>query len=782
MKNVNGSWNTYHPLGLNRIVRFPELYEIRFSVYAPESRAYTSKFYHLEHFGDAGNVIRTGAHSVDCSYAAVELFFAGFFFRLEFANTNGSLSCRATPIAVAEPHTLILVEVTQAWNLEGEVELGEDNVICLPGVEGKIKIAAGQDYHSVSHPGAPVAVGVYASEEDYRQALLETGTLNGIRVTGRFAALAFPARMPLLLTASGEEQETKCSHSVKGQSLASMSDAAREHEERTPAINGGPFAGCYRAVLSVTNWSTVWDYLHELPYSPVSRSWIDNYMVRAGFDPEVRGPLIGLWDSFFHGILQSVNDRHLAESNLCVALGDHALLDEGYPPNYIVSTFLSGDRSQPPLGALAAWKMYRRFENSDFLEWVYPRLKKWRDWWQQKRDGNRDGLLEWGSDAASRKPGNDAGTLFAAKCESGMDNSPLYDDADYDVTSGTMNLTDIGLNSLFAADVLFLAKIAAALGKKADKESLDCEFERLSAKINGVLWNEERAAYMDKYWHGEFSSRLGPTSFYPLLARIPTLERALSVVQSHLLNEQEFWGEFVIPTISRDDPAFGDQIYWRGRIWPPVNYLVYLGLKMYGLDEVAHQLALRSARLFLDEWNLRGHCHENYNAISGEADDVPIPASFCSNGSDRFYPWGALLALMGIEQLFDIELENGIRFGCKFLEEETKLTNVPFGNSQYSIIASSSRTVAFRDGREFYASTPGTNVRYFESKPDRVTFSVAGNDRTSFSLSGFQTAQPVTIYQREKVVGQSRADKKGSVVFELEVDEQYGDVVLAGKN
>jgi len=32
----------------------------------------------------------------------------------------------------------------------------------------------------------------------------------------------------------------------------------------------------------------------------------------------------------------------------------------------------------------------------------------------------------------------------------------------------------------------------------------------------------------------------------------------------------------VIPSIAIDDPAFPDQDYWRGRIWGPMNYLVYL--------------------------------------------------------------------------------------------------------------------------------------------------------------------------------------------------------------
>lgn len=49
--------------------------------------------------------------------------------------------------------------------------------------------------------------------------------------------------------------------------------------------------------------------------------------------------------------------------------------------------------------------------------------------------------------------------------------------------------------------------------------------------------------------------------------------------------------------------------------------------------------------LFLNEWNEKGHVHENYNAISGSGDDV--------SSSDRFYHWAALLALIDYMQAGD---------------------------------------------------------------------------------------------------------------------------------
>jgi len=780
-------WNTYDPLGMNRIVRFPELCEIRISVFAPELGAYASKFYHLEHLGDAGNVLSAGAHSVDCSYASIELSFAGFTFKVEYAaGKDGALACCVNPISVADPFTMLLVEVLPAWELKGEVELEEGHQISFPDSRGgRVRVAAMQENCSVHNPGIPITEGVYAREEDFLESLLRLKTLNGSCGGGSFAAMGFNARIPLKIAAwsEGTSGNAPARMDAPYEIEERIRRAREEHEKQSPSICGGPFEGCYRALSSVMNWMTVWDQLHGIPYAPVSRSWVDNYMVRIGFDKTVRGPLTGLWDSFFHAIMQSVNDQSLAEGNLHVVLGDHALMEEGYPTNYMVSNFLSGDRSQPPLGALAAWKLYRRFGNKGLLEWIYPRLRDWRQWWKIRRDGNGDGLLEWGSNIETERPGNDAGTLFAAKCESGMDNSPLYDDAEYDQRLGTMNLSDVGLNALFAADAMYLAKIAGVLGKTAEKEALESEHLELAERIDAGLWDKQAGAYMDRFWNGDFSSRMGPTMFYPLLARIPTMERAGELVQRHLLNEEEFWGEHVIPTISRNDPAFRDQIYWRGRIWPSVNYLVYLGLKEYGFDDVAHRLACRSVRLFMHEWMLRGHCHENYNAITGEADDVPVSTSPGSNGSDRFYPWGALLPLMGIEELFDIEMEEGIRFGCRFLEDKTQVSNVPYNGGTYTIGASSQETIAFRDGHEFFFSEPGTNIRNYRCMRDhdKVEFEVSGNGNTLFRISEFSPSCSVIIQHESCDTNHTRSDAHGSVSFSLEIAESITRVILTGK-
>ena len=90
---------------------------------------------------------------------------------------------------------------------------------------------------------------------------------------------------------------------------------------------------------------------------------------------------------------------------------------------------------------------------------------------------------------------------------------------------------------------------------------------------------------------GELSPRLSPTNFYPLLAKAPTQAQATRMIKEHLLNSEEFNTQWMMPSIAANDPAYKDQEYWRGRIWGPMNFLVYLGMRNYDLPEARKILA-----------------------------------------------------------------------------------------------------------------------------------------------------------------------------------------------
>jgi putative isomerase len=247
----------------------------------------------------------------------------------------------------------------------------------------------------------------------------------------------------------------------------------------------------------------------------------------------------------------------------------------------------------------------------------------------------------WGSDPEAEPIDPDdawRGTREGAFLESGLDNSPMYDDASYDPTTHRLMLGDVGLMSLYIADCDALAEIADTLGKAPEAKELRTRAGDYRAKL-ATMWDERSGIFLNRDLKtGTSSTRLSPTNFYPLLSRTASPQQVDRMIHEHLLNPDEFWGWWILPSIARNDPAFKDQNYWRGRVWGPMNYLVYLGLRNYDLPQVRREFAQKSMDLVQQEWYEKGHLHENYNSITGEGDDV--------TNSDSFYHWGALLGLI----------------------------------------------------------------------------------------------------------------------------------------
>jgi len=162
-------------------------------------------------------------------------------------------------------------------------------------------------------------------------------------------------------------------------------------------------------------------------------------------------------------------------------------------------------------------------------------------------------------------------------------------------------------------------------------------------------------------------------NFYPLLCGAPDANRARRVLQT-LTDPKKFWGPWLVPTLPYDDPEYATQEYWKGHVWGPVNYLVWLGLRRYGTPRQQAEFARRSVNLFMRNWTTCGTCNENYRSTDGTGDDHP------------HYTWGALLCQIGIEALYDIDA-GGQPIGLQneMLTENLELRNVPAGGKLYTI-------------------------------------------------------------------------------------------------
>ncbi len=490
-----------------------------------------------------------------------------------------------------------------------------------------------------------------------------------------------------------------------------------EEEERynnSRVKTEGPFKGLSEAITNTVFWMILYQPGHQLLYAPAGRTWVVPHSASLPDDWAIFA-----WDSLLSALELSVESaRHVQDSV-------KAILETQYPngniPNWRSQRGGTPDRSHPPIGSYVVLKLFGKLGDLNLLNFSYPRLKKWHSFWttpkqngQPRRDGNRDGLLEWGSDkefvVGALFPWEEKATgKSRALLESGQNDLPNWQEASFNRETDTLTMNCLDLNCLYALDAYCLSQIAHILNIPEDYADYLEEYERMGELINDKLWNEREGFYFDRHWDGRFSTRKSASSFYPLLARIPDQKRALLMIK-RLLNPKEFWGDYVLPTISRDDPSSKDQQDWRGSIWPPTNYLVYQGLKAYQFDAVASEFAKKSSDLFLRNWKNFQLCPEYFDSRTGEA------------GGQRYRTWSSLLALIGLEEYLDFTPWEGFRFGMLEPEGKGKVSRLAIQGRHYQVEAGPSRIKLIENEKEIVRADGGAVFRHFLYSENEASF------------------------------------------------------------
>ena len=357
----------------------------------------------------------------------------------------------------------------------------------------------------------------------------------------------------------------------------------------------------------------------------------------------------------------------------------------------------TNSRTEPLVGSavvLRIWEDSKGTPREATMQWVvellFPTLLGWNQWaWDRRRynvgkDAPHGGLLVLGEDTDTLPC--EGGTVTSpprcgesgfgkgaggAILESGMDNSPMYfntfDDqpAAFNAQAGRIELYDVQMSALFVSESLALQKLAAIAGTAAPISMLLEQSATMARLVNASLWDEETGIYRQRDASNQsrgLSPVLSPTAFYPMLAGIPSVVQAERMVSGHLTNASEFCVDpgaaefessaercpYAIPSISRSDPNFWDNSYWRGRIWGPLNLLVWLSLGHEKYREVPRIAAARKGlcgqahAALMVEWREKSHVHENLNATTGQGCDV--------GNSNPFYHWGALSGYIALRE------------------------------------------------------------------------------------------------------------------------------------
>eukprot|EP00755_Sulcionema_specki_P000981 Sspe_Gene.25808::Locus_10470_Transcript_1_1_Confidence_1.000_Length_2535::g.25808::m.25808 len=396
----------------------------------------------------------------------------------------------------------------------------------------------------------------------------------------------------------------------------------------------------YAGLVTAMAWNTIYTPYEGL-VAPIFRG--DRWS-----SAKPHGYLLFEWDTYLSGLLGVVAGEWVGISNI-VSMTKAFIID-GYVPGYWNGKCGETNKSKPPVGGLVLHAVLQHLGGANstagfLVPLLFERLLKWNRWWYDTRFV--DGLLAPGWGIRTKALNCDGQPpLLAAKCETGLDNSPMFDSAVFVSEQGVMSQWDVGMSALYARDCQVLAELArTVLGREDWALELTTRFHAVSGRIDDELWDGD--VYVNKEWQtGRVVRVPTPTSFYPMLTGVVSDDKVVRMVARYLTNSSEFCVNpecrYGMPSVTRSQPSFTDNNYWRGRVWGPMNYLVYQSLSQYlhipAVAEARRVLAVQSRTTFLDEWVANRRVMENYNSLSGEGCDV--------RNACPFYHWGALAALV----------------------------------------------------------------------------------------------------------------------------------------
>jgi hypothetical protein len=305
---------------------------------------------------------------------------------------------------------------------------------------------------------------------------------------------------------------------------------------------------------------------------------------------------------------------------------------------------------QPPVHATAVWHVFRcdpdRNRAERFLRELMPGLVAWHEYLYRERTRGADGLVEiwhpwesgmdnsplWDDALARISPAHDAIPVYERVDLDFVDAGQRPTDAEYDryaylvklyrdwgYDSGSIRdecpfvIQDVLFNSLLVQANRDLAEIARVLG--ADPERFEAWAERTAAGVDAKLWNEAEGSY------GDYDVRAGErvraqtaAAFSPLFAGIPTEDRARLLKKRLTASMVAIDGAGrVVTSVAPGDATFDPALYWRGPAWPMINWVVHAGLRRYGFADEATEI--RNALLELVR---REGFWEHYNGTTGE--------------------------------------------------------------------------------------------------------------------------------------------------------------------
>ena len=337
-------------------------------------------------------------------------------------------------------------------------------------------------------------------------------------------------------------------------------------------------------------------------------------------------PFQWFWDSCFHAIALSHIDLAKAEAEIKSLLKNQH--DDGFVSHVtfwqrdsfeeMVSTYAIAFRSkylsdemQPPLLAEAVQAVAQRGRGAEFINEVLPSVRRFYEWLHNVRNPFGDGLIR-----------------VVQPDETGLDHSPKWDelmniqDEEHDSWDrGWHSICDpydkfnrdpkkmIALNHFVVADVMVnviyienlrvLAELCLQVKDEAGAAIYIDRAAKARDSLEELCWDEADGLYYDV--NGKENKKLRVNTFTSLMPLLlaDLAPKKVEALMAHLLNPDEYWAEFPIPSTAMNHPTYrpetvGGNLVWRGPTWINSNWYLARGLMRHGRVDLARVIANQS--------------------------------------------------------------------------------------------------------------------------------------------------------------------------------------------
>ncbi len=294
------------------------------------------------------------------------------------------------------------------------------------------------------------------------------------------------------------------------------------------------------------------------------------------------------------------------------------------------------------------WEIFQVSKDKTFLEDAYNSGTRYINWIIANRDTDQDGTFEWGPYGLIENVRDWYNAVFQVSAE-------RYLDVDKEDISDELECLDLTL--MVIKEERTLAKMAKTLGKQDEARIWLEKAEKTSQLVNERMWDDSTGFYysVNRDDHGWYFMtrdlrRLEIIGFLALWAEAASTDRAAQLVKT-LSDTTKFWRRYGVPTLAADDPWYSPNVdyccKWNGPVWLLWDYMVYDGLRNYGYDSLAHQLAGKMVDCVVTQLKKNHNFWESY---SPDNETLNSPSN---------YIWDAIMAKVLIEENSD--QKSGIR-------------------------------------------------------------------------------------------------------------------------